>query len=91
VIEDVHLRGVGEAVVGLVIEEGVILPRIPQAADHLDELGGPAIALGVAVSLVEAVVEAGPATAVVTTFQPARPLLILSSPPNCRARLNGSE
>jgi hypothetical protein len=47
VIEDVELVGIEVAPRRLVVEERVVLPRIPQAGDDLHELAGAAVARGV--------------------------------------------
>ena len=45
VVEHVHLRLVEEDAARLVAHEGVVLPAVPQPADHLDELRGALVAL----------------------------------------------
>jgi len=87
VVELVHLRHVGEDLADAVVDEGVVFPAVPEAAHHLHVLDGPLVALGVAVALVQAEVQARAALAGGDQVPAARPLVIRSSEANWRARL----
>jgi len=69
--------------------DDVVLPAIPKLERHVDELGGPRVTLGVQRLFVDAKITRASTPAVVTIFQPARPLLTWSSAENRRAKLYG--
>ena len=47
VIEEMHLVRSKNMPLSLVAHEGVVIPAVPQPGDHLDELVGALVALGV--------------------------------------------
>ena len=57
VVQHMHLRGVEGDAGFLVADEGILVPAVPQTADHLGELDGAVIAVGVAEMLVARIVQ----------------------------------
>ena len=90
VIEQSDLVAVEEEPALLVEDEGVVGPAVPQILDDIDELAGALVAVIMLDMLVAAEILARPpALELVTTFQPARPLLSQSSAAKRRATLKG--
>lgn len=83
----VDLRVVAPDAGGLVADDRVVLPAVPELEGHVEELTGPGVPVRVRGLVLETEVAGGLLPAVVTMFQPARPPLMMSSEANFRARL----